>query len=90
MKLQSFPIRTPCCGKLAIRTVITAIHLDGGLAEIGKLVARSLQDETLCPHCAQVVDRTREVRIKLFPERMRDYIFTGIPRLVARDRLSVD
>lgn len=78
MILESIPIRTPCCQRLAMRTVMTVLHLGDRMS--AKVVAHfALQ--TVCPHCGNMIAQEEGLRIQGFHGRMRQYVFAGIPIL---------
>lgn len=83
MILEPIPIRTPCCDRLAIRTVITVLHLGDGFSE---KVAASLARQTICPHCGGTIARDEGQRIHGFHGRMQRYIFAGVPDLQLADQ----
>ncbi len=76
MMLEPVPIRTPCCKRLAMRTVMTTINLD---SEHFKPVAANLRQELVCPHCGRKIARDKGQRIHGFRGPMQRYIFAGIP-----------
>lgn len=80
MILEPVPIRTPCCQRLAMRTVMTVIHLGDG---ISANVSAHLARQTRCPHCGGTIARDEGQRIRGFHGRMQRYIFAGVPELQA-------
>lgn len=78
MILEPVPIRTPCCHRLAMRTVMTVIHLGD---DISVKVSAGLAQQILCPHCGDTIARDGGQRIRGFHGRMQRYIFAGVPAL---------
>lgn len=82
MIIDDFPVRTPCCGGLALRSVMTVIHVGDDLAEFGASVAEGLHRQNICPHCGSEVNSEECQGIaNRFNIRMERYMFSGIPPL---------
>lgn len=56
MILQHIPIRTPCCERLAMRTVMTVFHLGD---VISAKVSASPAQQALCSHCGGTIARDK-------------------------------
>lgn len=78
MILELTPILTPCCHRLAMRSVMTTINLDSTLL---KPVANDLRKKTTCPHCGSKIARDEGQPLMEFHGRMRQYIVAGVPEL---------
>ncbi len=81
MILETVPIRTPCCCRLAMLTAMTVIDFDSPYHDH---TTTALKQQTLCPHCASVIDRNKGQRIRVFQGRMKNFIFAGIPKLLLK------
>ena len=78
MILESIPIRTPCCKRLAMRTVMTVLHLGDGMSA---KVSANLAQQTVCPHCGSTVAWDEGLRLQGFHGQMQTYVFAGLPEL---------
>ena len=80
MRIQYVPIRTGCCHRLALRSVVTFLHTGGPLAEMGQVLARQ---RTYCPHCGAEARRADDARVVGIPDSMSHYVFAGVKALVS-------
>lgn len=85
MIIEDFPVRTPCCRRIAMRVVATVIHIDGEYPGIAGEVARGLGRGRVCPYCGSnlAIEDCHDVR-HFFNDRMMRYIFAGIPALASQ------
>lgn len=82
MIIKSFPIRTNCCGKIAMRPTMTVIHIGDEFAEYGRIMAAHFRSQTTCPHCGAYVDCDDVQYVgRRFSYSMTRYIFSGLPEL---------